>query len=236
MTNTEGFGSTYTPPASEFAADKKWPGDEIFSSTPTTTPTTTPASQWSAPTSTPTNTGTDTGTSSDTKDVAKDQAANVAGGAADAAKNVAGTAKEQAGQVATEAKKQVKDLVGQARSELTDQATVQQERVASGLKSVGDQIRQMAEGSEQTPATDIAHQAADKIHEVASWLENRDPGTVLDDVRAFAQKRPGAFLAIALGAGVVVGRLAKGLAADSDASSTAPAKPALNASAWSDGR
>jgi hypothetical protein len=155
-----------------------------------------------------------------TAGVAKEQAASVAGGAADAAKNVAGTAKEQVGQVATEAKKQVKDLVGQARTELTGQAQVQQERVATGLKSVGDQLRALADGSgEPGPANDIAHQAADKVHEIASWFENRDPGTVLADVKAFARQRPGAFLGLSLAAGVLVGRLAKGLSADPEQSS-----------------
>ena len=155
-------------------------------------------------------------------EVAKDQAASVAGGATDAAKNVAGVAKEQVVQVASEAKKQVKDLVGQARTELTEQAGVQQQRVASGLKSVGDQLRAMAEGStEQGPATDIAHQAADKVHQIAEFFENRDPGSVLDEVRSFARKQPGAFLAISLGAGILAGRLARGLAADTDNSTSA---------------
>jgi hypothetical protein len=39
---------------------------------------------------------------------------------------------------------------------------------------------------------------------------------VLDEVRSFARQRPGAFLAIALGAGILAGRLARGLAADPD--------------------
>jgi hypothetical protein len=162
-----------------------------------------------------------------TTDVAKDQAASVASGAADAAKNVAGVAKEQAGQVASEAKKQVKDLVGQARSELTGQAQVQQERVAGGLHSVGDQLRAMAEGSsEPGPATEIAHQAADKAHQIASWLENRDPGSVLDEVRSFARQRPGAFLALSLGAGILAGRLTRSLSAAATEDTTPSPQPA----------
>lgn len=152
-----------------------------------------------------------------TTDVAKDQAANIAGGTADAAQHVAGVAKEQVGQVTAEAGKQVKQLVGQAQSELSGQAQVQQQKLAGGLHSVGDQLKAMAQNSDQSGvATDLAHQAADKAHQVAGWLDDRDPGSVLNEVRAYARKRPGAFLALALGAGLVAGRLARGLAADPD--------------------
>ena len=174
--------------------------------------------------------------------MAKDQAASVAGGAVDAAKNVAGVAKEQVAQVATEARQQVRNLVGQARSELTDQAQVQQDRAAKGLHSLADQLRSMAEGSSQPGvATDLAHEAADKARQFAGFLENRDPGSVLDEVRSFARQRPGVFLALSLGAGIVAGRLARGLAADPEdtgAPSTSaaaltrepPARPVLDPS------
>lgn len=163
-----------------------------------------------------------------TADAAKDQAANVAGGAADAAQHVAGVAQEQVGQVAAGAARQVKELIGQAQSELSDQAQVQQQRAASGLHSVADQLKAMATGSDQPGvASDLARQAAGKAHEFASWLENRDPGSVVDEVRSFARQRPGMFLAAALGAGLLAGRLARGLAADPDemGESSAPKSP-----------
>jgi len=156
------------------------------------------------------------GQSTSTKDVAKDQASNVAGGAADAAQHVAGVAKEHAGQVTAEAGRQVKHLVGQAQSELSSQAQTQQQKLAGGLHTFGDQLKSMASNSqEQGAATDLAHQAAQKAHEFAGWLEDREPRDVLNEVRYFARRRPGAFLAIALGAGLLAGRLARGLAADS---------------------
>ena len=84
-----------------------------------------------------------------------------------------------------------------------------------GLHSLADQLRSMAVGStEPGVATDLAHEAADKARQLAGWLENRDPGSVLDEVRSFARQRPGVFLAMSLGAGIVAGRLARGLAAD----------------------
>lgn len=167
------------------------------------------------------------GGSDSTVDVAKSQAADVAGGAKDAAADVAGTAKEQVQEVAAEAKNQVKNVMGQARSELTEQAQTQQKKVAAGLSSLADQLSAMAAGSDQPGvATDVAQQAADRAQEFAGWLDNRDPQGVLEDVRAFARRKPGVFLVAALGAGVLAGRLARGLSADPGPSQSSTAQAA----------
>ena len=169
---------------------------------------------------------TSSGPEPSTAEVAKDQAANVAGSAADAAQQVAGVAKEQVGQVTAEAGRQVKQLLGQAQSELSDQAQLQQQKAAAGLHALGVQLSAMARGSDQPGvATDLAEQAGQKAHEFAGWLEDRDPGSVLDEVRSFARRRPGAFLAMALGAGVLAGRLARGLAADPEDAGTGSRTP-----------
>jgi len=150
--------------------------------------------------------------SSSTKDVAKEQAAGVAGSAKDAGQHVAGVAKDQAGNVAAEATRQARDVLGQARAEMAQQASDQQQRVAGGLRSLGSELSSMAESSNQSGvATDLARQASTTAHEVADWLEQRDPGSLLNEVKSFARRRPGAFLAIALGAGLAAGRLTRGL-------------------------
>ena len=161
-----------------------------------------------------------------TADVAKDQAADVAGTARDAGKHVAGVAGEQAGQVASEATHQVKQLVHQTKGELTEQAATQQQRVASGLRSLSKELGTMAQGSEQSGmATDLVHQASERTNAVASWLEQREPGHVLDEVTRFARQRPGTFLALAAGAGLLVGRLGRGLKAATDDSNDQAAEP-----------
>ena len=171
-------------------------------------------------------TTTTAGAASSTTEVAKDQASQVAGGAADAAQHVAGVAKEQAGQVAAATGQQVKQLAGQAQSELSEQAKAQQTRLAGGLHSVGDQLKSMAKGSDQQGmAADLAHQVAEKAHEFAGWLEDHEPADVLTELRSFARRRPGSFLAAALAAGAVAGRLARGLSADpGTAGGTTPAQ------------
>ncbi len=161
-----------------------------------------------------------TGGQQSSTDVAKDQAGAVAGTASDAGRHVAGVAGEQAGQVASEASQQVRDLVQQTRGELTEQAATQQKRVAGGLRSLGEELHSMAQNSEQRgPATDLVKQAAERTGKVASWLEDREPGNVVEEVTRFARQRPGAFLAIAAGAGLLVGRLGRGLKSANEDSS-----------------
>jgi len=152
-----------------------------------------------------------------TTDAAKEQAGQVADTAKQAGTQVAGTVKEQAGEVTAEAGKQAKLLLSQAQSELTDQAGVTQQRVSEGLHALADELSGMAKNSDQDgPATDLARQAADKAHQAAGWLADRDPGALLYEVRSFARRKPGAYLAIALGAGVLAGRLTRGLTAPAD--------------------
>jgi hypothetical protein len=168
-----------------------------------------------------------------TTEVAKQQAADVADSATRAGAQVADTAKEQAGQVSAEVKHQAQQLLVQAQSELTEQATATQQRVSEGLHALAEELSGMARNSEQDGvATDLARQAADKAREAAGWLADREPGSLLDEVRSFARRKPGTYLAIALGAGVLAGRLTRGLTAPTEnntRTSTAPVTPATSA-------
>src|SRR6478752_2849994 len=158
---------------------------------------------------------------SSTADVAKDQAALITDTTKQAGAQVADTVKDQAGHVAEETKHQAKQLLSQAQTELSDQAAVTQQRVSEGLHALADELTGMAKNSEQDgPATDLARQAADKARQAAGWLGDRDPGSLLDEVRTFARKKPGTYLALALGAGVLAGRLTRGLTAPSDDDNT----------------
>ncbi|MFE5839677.1 hypothetical protein [Arthrobacter sp. NPDC056493] len=148
------------------------------------------------------------------KDVAKEEAANVAGHAAGAAQNVAQTAKTEAKNVAYEAKNSARDLLHQAKSDLTDQAGTQQAKAAEGIRNISSQLRTMANAPDQQGvAADLVRQAADRSESVASWLDNRDPGSLLDEVKSFARQRPGTFLLLAAGAGLLAGRLGRSLQA-----------------------
>ncbi|UKA71223.1 hypothetical protein [Arthrobacter sp. FW306-06-A] len=145
---------------------------------------------------------------------AKDEASNVAGEAASAAQGVAQTAKSEAANVAQEAKSNAQDLLHQAKSGLTTQAGTQQQKAAEGIRNISSQLHSMASAPDQQGmASDLVRQAAERTSSAASWLENREPGDLLNEVQRFARNRPGTFLLLAAGAGVLAGRLTRGLTA-----------------------
>ena len=146
----------------------------------------------------------------------KTEAKSVAADAADSSRHVADTAASGAKDVASEAATQLRQLFTQLRGELDDQASVQGERAASGLRSLADELREMASSSSQKGvAGEAAGQAADRAASAADWLENRQPGDMLEELRSLARRRPGAFLLGAAVLGVVGGRLTRGLTAES---------------------
>lgn len=150
---------------------------------------------------------------SGTVETAKNEVGEVAGSAKQEAGHVVETAKGEAASVAREAKSQVRDLYSQTTSELREQAATQQQRVAEGLRTVGQQLGAMADGAE-TPgvASDLVSQVATRLDGVATWIGDRDPGSLLNEVKSFARRRPGAFIGIAALAGLAVGRLSRALA------------------------
>lgn len=158
---------------------------------------------------------------SETASLAKDEAVDLGRSATDAGKKVAGTAKTEASRVASEATDQLKGLVGETQSQLKEQASVQQERAASGLHSLSGELTEMATTSEGSGmAHDLVRDVAARADKAAIWLENRDPGSLVEEVRGFARRRPGAFIGLALVAGLAAGRLTRSLASSDDTDET----------------
>jgi hypothetical protein len=148
------------------------------------------------------------------KQAAKEEASNVAGHAAAAAQGVAETAKDEVANVASEAKSSAKDLLSQVKSGLSDQAGTQQQKAAEGIRTISSQLQTMADAPEQQGvARDLIRQAAERTSSVASWIENKEPSDLLEEAQRFARNRPGTFLLLAAGAGLLAGRLTRGLAA-----------------------
>ena len=147
-----------------------------------------------------------------TTDIARDQAAAVGQSASEAGSRVTQTAADQAREVASETARQARDLLGEAGGQVRDQTSAQQQKAAGQLHSVADELHEMvAKGGQSGLAAEVAQQAADRLHGAASWLEQREPGDVLQAVRDFARRRPGMFLAGALAAGLAAGRLTRGM-------------------------
>jgi hypothetical protein len=156
----------------------------------------------------------------------KDQTKAVSGSAMHAGGDVVQSAKEQGGHVAAEAGRQARQLYGQARSEVTDQARVQQKRAVDGLYAVADEAARIADqGGESGPVTQAVRQASVQIKRAGGWLENREPGSVLTEVKTYARKHPGVFLVGAALLGVVAGRFAKNAMGGSTDNGTARPSP-----------
>ncbi|WP_270365490.1 hypothetical protein [Microbacterium algeriense] len=158
-------------------------------------------------------------------DAVKHEAADLKDTAATQAKDVLGTAKDEAATVVGEAKIQAKDLYAQTQRELKEQANTQQQRVAGGLRSLSDELGSMAANSSGSGiAGDLVQQVSGRLSSAASWLGDRDPGSVLTEVKRYARRKPGTFILAAAVVGVAVGRLTRALA--SNASDDKDATPA----------
>lgn len=163
-----------------------------------------------------------------TPEMVRDQAAGLSQGAVQAGKRAADAAREQASGVATEAARQGRDLVHQAQDQLGEQAARGQQRLAATLHSLSEQLTGMAGGSPQDGmAADLARQAAAWAGDAAHWLSSRQPVQVVEEVQSFARRRPGIFMALAAGTGLIAGRLTRGMkaAASDDQEPATPAAP-----------
>ncbi|WP_019181431.1 hypothetical protein [Microbacterium yannicii] len=133
------------------------------------------------------------------------------------AKHVAGVAGDEAGHVAQEAKDAARGFFAETRTQLSDQASSQQRRAAGALRSAGDELTEMAQGSQSGgAAAGLVRGLGQQTQNVASWLDQREPADLVQEVRGFARRHTGAFVVAAIGIGLVAGRLTRALMADSN--------------------
>lgn len=148
------------------------------------------------------------------QDAAKDEAGQVADNAQRAASEVTDTAREEARQVTDEATGQIKSLASSAQDEFYSQAGSQQQRLAEQSRTVSDDLQRISRGepAESDLVNRVVGMMAQRAEQFTTQLENKEPSELLGDVRRFASRRPGLFLAVAAGVGLAAGRLTRGLA------------------------
>jgi len=156
---------------------------------------------------------------------AKQVAQQSAQAAGQAASDVKDTAKEQALRVGGEAKTQIRNVASDARAKVGEQARSQNDKLVGGIRQVAEELDKMRGDRQDSPAAAVVSRVADGGRQMADYLDRNGPEGVLREVQDFARRRPGAFLATALAAGFVVGRLGKGVMKADDTSSTGSAKP-----------
>ncbi|MEU4427815.1 hypothetical protein AB0F81_44935 [Actinoplanes sp. NPDC024001] len=132
--------------------------------------------------------------------------------AGQAAADVKDTAKEQAQRVGAEARTQARTVASEVRGKLSDQARGQNQRLVGGIRQAADQLDEMRGDRQDSPAAAVVSRVAEGGRQFADYLDRHGPDGVLREVEDFARRRPGAFLATALAAGFVVGRLGKSIA------------------------
>ncbi|MGO4957193.1 hypothetical protein ACTQ49_07960 [Luteococcus sp. Sow4_B9] len=142
---------------------------------------------------------------------AKDQAGEVSQTAVQDAQQVIETAKGEAQQVAAEAQDHIRQLLDTTVGEFRGRASEGQNALASTVRSLSDELSQMTGAAQNSgPVAQFTGELASRGDSVAGWLENHEPDDLVFEVRRFAARRPGTFLAVAAGAGLLAGRLARG--------------------------
>ena len=144
---------------------------------------------------------------------ATDQAGTVASTAGGAAADVAGTAKEQAGNVVGEAVAQAKDLTSQVREQAVAQLGSQSDKLTSGLRTFSGQLSQ---GDTSGIVGQLLSEVGSRLETLTDHVERVGPEGLVEDLRSYARRNPGTFLLGAALAGLVGGRVAKGISASKD--------------------
>lgn len=156
--------------------------------------------------------GSPMGDQESTAQAAREQTSHVGQSVMQAGGQVAQTAVEQGKQVAKETGRQAQNLLGSASSQLKEQTGAQQKRAAGGLRALGDELQSMCgRGEQQGLAGNLVRHASDTAHQAANWLEQREPGTVVNELRDYARRNPGMFLAGTALVGMLAGRLTRNL-------------------------
>jgi hypothetical protein len=148
-----------------------------------------------------------------TQETAKQEAGRLGSEAQGAARDVAGTVKDEAVHVKDEAMGQARDLAASAKQEVSSQLSTQKDRLAVQTRGISEDLDRISRG--ERPESDLVTEAVSMLshraRRLTEQLESREPMDLLDDVRRFAARRPGTFLAIAAGIGLLAGRLTRGL-------------------------
>jgi hypothetical protein len=136
--------------------------------------------------------------------------------------DLSSSAAEHVGAMKEDVKGKAVGMAHDVRRELETQGDAQARRLASTLKDVGGQVRDMADGAQPGAVTDVTRQIAVKSQEFAQRLETGGVAGMGDDLRAFARRQPGLFLAAAGLAGFTLTRVLR------NASSSSREAPSAN--------
>ena len=164
--------------------------------------------------------------------VAKDESTAVASTAIEGGREVMSEISEQASVVADNAKDQLGTLVSQAKDELKAQGEARGQQIVTGMQAFSDQLSALVHGRphEAGNVGTVVRDAQQRVQTYVGSLQERGPRALVDDVSAFARRRPATFLLAASITGFAIGRLVRSGAvttsgADSRVGTTSPRSP-----------
>lgn len=124
----------------------------------------------------------------------------------------------------SETKRQTQDFVGEAKERVTEEVREQTGRAAGTLRKWADDLSRMADSTDDdSPARSLVSQLADQGRRVADQLKDEGPDGLVNDVRAFARRKPGTFLLSSALAGFAVGRITRAVSAAPSTTDSTPA-------------
>jgi uncharacterized protein YjbJ (UPF0337 family) len=165
---------------------------------------------------------------SETAGKAADQGKEVARAAASQATDVKEHAKEQLGNVTDEAKNQAQKVLSTTTSEVESQLEQRLGDAATFARTTAGELQALADGRPEDAGRsgDLVRQAGERLEHLADRADELGVRGVVEETTNFAQRRPVAFLAGAVAAGILVGRVARaGREAPSSSSSSASTSP-----------
>ena len=120
--------------------------------------------------------------------------------------------RQQAGQLVDDAQNKMDETIHVAQQEAKSMLGSQKGRAAESLGGIAQALRQTGQqmqDGQQAAVAQYAQQAADKIEQFSSQLQNKDVDQLLADVEGFARRRPEIFLGGALLLGFAAARFLK---------------------------
>ena len=129
---------------------------------------------------------------------------------------VAGTVKEETKNVAQEAQQQASSALHQVQDDVRTRANEEATKFAQTLHNTSRQLQSMAGAAgDNGVASSLVREGASATERLATRLDQGGVEALMADARAFARRRPGAFLLGAVTVGFVTGRLVRNLSGSS---------------------
>jgi hypothetical protein len=125
------------------------------------------------------------------------------------ASQVSGEVRRQADSLADDVKSEAQQLLARTKEEIGNEASSRTSQFAATLHDVANELRTMAEADRDGRLHGLADGAAERADRFASQLDTRGFDGMVDELKRSVRRRPGVVLAVAAGAGFVVGRLVR---------------------------